>query len=300
MMVAPWSICVCLGLGLVLAQADQELPPQTTFRTDTRLVVLNVSVFDNQGKIVRGLSKSRFTVYENGEKQDIKVFRQEDVPVSLGLVIDTSASMQDKQERVNSAALALVEASNPDDEVFVIKFNEHSNLAKDFTNNLKELESSLKSEPAGETAMRDALRLAVEHLKHSARKDKKVVLVVTDGEDNASVETLPHLVQVAQQTDVIIYGIGLLASEQPASAERAKKDLDRLTLESGGRAWYPNDVAEIARITPEIAHEIRNQYILGYTPSNLAADGSFRKIRVEVNAPGVTVRTRSGYYAPSR
>jgi VWFA-related protein len=261
--------------------------------------VLNVSVFDQAGKVVRDLGKSAFTVYENGEKQTLNVFRQDDVPISLGLIIDTSASMTNKRDRVASAALAMVKASNPQDEVFIINFNESAVLAKEFTNDIKDLEKALRDLDAkGETAMRDALLLGIEHLRHSAHRDKKVLLVVTDGEDNSSVETQAHLVQVAQQNDVIIYAIGLLGAEEAASAARARKQLDELTEQTGGRSWFPNDVAEISNITPEIAHEIRNQYILAYTPTNLAADGSFRKIRVDLDVPGALARTRAGYYAP--
>jgi len=261
--------------------------------------VLNVSVFDKDGKILRDLPKSAFTVYENGEKQEITSFRQEDVPISLGLIIDHSASMTDKRDRVASAALAMVKASNPADEVFIINFNEKAELVHEFTNDLKALENALRNiNPQGETAMRDALLLGIEHLRHHGKRDKKVLLVVTDGEDNSSMETQQHLVQVAQQNDVIIYAVGLLGAEEPASAARAKKQLEELTTETGGRAWFPNDVAEITNIAPEIAHEIRNQYVLAYPPSNNALDGTFRKLKVEVNVPGATVRTRSGYYAP--
>ena len=281
---------------MLCAQEAAREAPETTFRTDTRLVVLNVSVFDNEGKIVKGLPKSAFTVYENGEKQEIKVFRQEDVPVSLGLIIDNSASMRDKRERVASAAVKLIQASNPEDEVFIMKFNERQVLAKDFTSDLKELERSLRDlDATGETAMRDALRLGIEHLKDAGKKDKKVLLVVTDGEDNSSVETLQHVVQAAHQNDVLIYAIGLLGAEEPRSAERARRALELLTTATGGRVWFPNDVAEVEKITPEIAHEIRNQYVLAYSPANPAASGGFRKIGVDVNVPGVTVRTRSGY-----
>jgi len=272
---------------------------EATFRSDTRLVVLNVSVFDQNSKIVRDLPRSAFTVYENDEKQTLSVFKQEDAPISLGLIIDNSASMTDKRDRVASAALALVKASNPDDEVFIINFNESAVLAREFTNNIKDLENALRNLDAkGETAMRDALLLGIEHLRHHAHRDKKVLVVVTDGEDNSSAETQAHLVQVAQQNDVIIYAVGLLGAEEAQSAARAKKQLTELTQQTGGQAWYPTDVAEIANIAPEIAHEIRNQYVLAYTPTNLAADGSYRRIRVEVNVPGVVVRTRAGYYAP--
>jgi VWFA-related protein len=127
-----------------------------------------------------------------------------------------------------------------------------------------------------------------------------VLLVVTDGDDNTSVEVQSHLVQVAQRYDAIIYAVGLLGGEQPYAAERARKALEDLTHSTGGRAWFPEDVAAMDKIAPEIAHELRNQYVIGYTPSNESADGGFRKVRVEVAVPGVTVRTRSGYYAARR
>jgi Ca-activated chloride channel family protein len=292
---------VLTALLAIATLSAQDPPPLTTFRLDTRLVVLNVSVFDKDGKIVRGIPQSAFTVYEDGVRQEIKVFRQEDVPVSLGLVIDNSASMRPKRDRVAKAALAMVRASHPDDEVFVINFNEDAVIAQDFTSDAAKLEAGLrKIDAKGETAMRDALRLGIEHERRRGKKDKKVILVVTDGDDNSSVMTQEALVRVAQQNDVIIYGIGLLGGEEPRSAERAKKSLDELTLATGGRAWFPADVAEMEKLTPEIAHEIRNQYIVGYTPVNEAADGTYRKLKVEVNVPGVTVRTRSGYYAPRR
>src|SRR5580698_1003227 len=159
--------CVVLFILASLVLSGQDV----TFRSDTRLVVLNVSVFDRDGKVVKDLGKSAFTVYENGEKQTVKDFRQDDVPISLGLIIDTSASMTDKRDRVASAALAMVKASNPEDEVFIINFNESVKLANDFTNNTKDLEKALRNLYAkGETAMRDALLLGNEHLRHRAHR----------------------------------------------------------------------------------------------------------------------------------
>jgi Ca-activated chloride channel family protein len=274
------------------------MPPETTFRVGTDLVQLNVSVFDPSGKIIKGLPQSAFTVYENNVKQEISVFRQEDVPVSLGILIDHSASMADKKDRVASASLAMVKASNPDDEVFVIDFNENADVVQDFTSNLGVLEKSLRgSRTQGETAMRDAVILGIEHLRAKAKRDKRVLVVITDGEDNASIVTQQRVIEAAHQSNVIVYAIALLGEQQPAAAARARTQLDALTLATGGRSWYPASVNDIASITPEIAHEIRNQYIIGYTPSDLTKDGKFRTIRVEVNVPGATVRTRSGYYA---
>ncbi len=288
--------------GLLHAQtpdAKVTEPEAFVFRTDTRLVDLHATVVDKQGHLVLGLTQSAFTVQENGVKQEIKMFRREDVPVSLGLVIDNSASMHDKRAKVASAALALVAASNREDEVFILNFNEETSLERDFTNDIQALAEALKTiNSSGGTAMRDALRMGIEHLRHGGKKEKKILLVVTDGEDNASVETLGHLIQAAQQNDIIIYGIGLLSDNEPREAEHAKRALDALTLATGGQVWYPNDLSEVDGIAREVAHEIRNQYILGYNSSNQALDGSFRRIRVAVNAPGdPIVRTRSGYYA---
>jgi VWFA-related protein len=289
----------CLLVPAVRAQnANREIIPETTFRTTTDLVQLNVSIYDKQGKIVRGLPQSAFTVFEDNVKQEIKVFRQEDVPVSLGLIVDNSASMRDKRDRVASAAIAMVKASNPDDEVFVINFNEEATVAQELTNNIGLLEKSLRSvNSQGLTAMRDAVLRGVAHLKNKARREKKVLVAITDGDDNSSVGTQEHLIDVAHRHNAIIYAIGLLGGEQSSVMERARKQIEELALATGGRAWFPNNLDEMAGVTPEIAHEIRNQYIIGYTPANDAPTGKFRSVRVEVNVPGVTVRTRSGYYA---
>jgi len=290
-------VCGCL-YGQV-PDAKVTDPDTFTFRTDTRLVDLHATVLDKAGHLVLNLPQSAFTVYENGVKQEITTFRREDVPVSLGLVIDNSASMHEKREKVGSAALALVKASNPEDEVFILNFNEVTSIEADYTNDIDKLADALKTiNSKGGTAMRDALRMGIEHLRHGSKREKKILLVVTDGEDNASVETLDHVIQSAQQNGVIIYSIGLLSDDEPHEAERAKRALDALTFATGGQVWYPQEVSEVDGIAREVAHEIRSQYILGYTPTNLAQDGTFRRIRVTLNAPGdPTVRTRSGYYA---
>jgi VWFA-related protein len=150
----------------------------------------------------------------------------------------------------------------------------------------------------GGTAMRDAISMSIDYVKDKGKKDKKVLIVVTDGNDNTSNIGLEELVRKAQQSDVLIYSIGILSEEEPREARKAKRALHDLALASGGLDYYPKDLAEVDKITPEVAHEIRNQYTLAYTPTNAAMDGTFRKITVNVNAPGrPTVRTRNGYYA---
>lgn len=282
-------------------QPNSANPPEeeTVFRSDTRLVELHATVTDKNGVLLTDLPQSAFQVFENDAPQEIKVFRREDVPVSLGLIIDNSASMGNKRDKVASAALALVRASNPNDEVFIMKFSDQPSLARDFTRNIQELEGGLKKiDPSGTTAMRDALTMGIEHLKHGAVNDKKVLLVVTDGNDNSSLETLDHLLQSAQQSGVLIYGIGLLSEEEPREAARAKKALDTLTAATGGEVFYPKELAEVDDIAHHVAHDLRNQYILAYNPVNQRQDGSFRRIRVTVREPaGAVVKTRSGYYA---
>jgi Ca-activated chloride channel homolog len=294
-----YGLLVCGCLYGQVPDAKVTDPDTFTFRTDTRLVDLHATVLDKAGHLVLNLPQSAFTVYENGVKQEITTFRREDVPVSLGLVIDNSASMHEKRAKVGSAALALVKASNPEDEVFILNFNEITSIEADYTNDIDKLADALKTiNSKGGTAMRDALRMGIEHLRHGSKREKKILLVVTDGEDNASVETLDHVIQSAQQNGVIIYSIGLLSDDEPHEAERAKRALDALTFATGGQVWYPQELSEVDGIAHEVAHEIRSQYILGYTPTNLAQDGTFRRIRVTLNAPGdPTVRTRSGYYA---
>jgi VWFA-related protein len=242
--------------------------------------------------------QSTFMVYENDVPQDIKVFRREDAPVSLGLVIDNSASMLVKRAQVAEAALKLVRASNKDDEVFVVTFNDKPALIQEFTHDIRELETSLKHiDSVGATAMRDALSMGVQHLKRLAKNDKKVLLVVTDGEDNSSFEDMQRVVRSAQQNDILVYGIGLLTSETARSAAVAKRDLDTMSLATGGEVFYPKELSEVDEIAEHVAHDLRNQYTIAYNPSNPRQDGTFRRIRVTVTTPGAVVKTRTGYYA---
>ena len=288
------------AVGLLWGQkATVEDTDATIFRTNSRLVVLHATAVDKTGQLVTNLGKGAFQVYENGVKQEIKNFRHEDVPVSLGLVIDNSASMRPKRDRVAAAALAMVDRSNPEDEAFIVNFDENPSLDVDFTNDPQQLKKGLaRIDSHGETAMRDAIRSAIEHLKGRNKKDKKALVVVTDGNDNRSLETLEAVVRAAQQNEVLIYAIGLLADETPREAARAKHALDALAQATGGQTYYPADLSEMDKIAPRIAFEIRNQYIVTYSPSNQELDGSFRQIRVLVDSPDVdSVRTRTGYYA---
>jgi Ca-activated chloride channel homolog len=269
------------------------------FRADTRLVVLHASVTDRKGKLITNLDKDAFKVFENGQLQQVKIFRREDVPVSLGLIIDDSGSMSTKRSRVEAAALAMVRASNPQDEVFIVNFNDDAYLDVPFTNDMHKMEQGLaRIDSRGGTAMRDAINMSLDYIKDKAKKDKKVIVVVTDGNDNASNVSLEKVVTRSNQGDTLIYAIGLFTEEERREAAKARRALNELTSATGGLAFYPKDVNDVQSLTVEIAHDIRNQYTIAYSPNIQALDGSYRQIKVTVDAPGKpVVRTRSGYYA---
>jgi len=220
--------------------------------------------------------------------------------VSMGIIIDNSGSMREKRNKVNQAALNLVRSSNPKDEVFVVNFNDEYYLDQDFTNNLLKLKEALeKIDARGGTALYDALVASADHLKRFARLDKKVLFLVTDGEDNASNETLEQAVkQLQQENGPSVYAIGILGDEE--HPKRAKRALEIIAQRTGGIAFFPKTLDEVDEISRTVAHDIRNQYTIGYKPTNPRGTGGFRTVRVEAKAKGhgkMTVRTKSGYYA---
>jgi VWFA-related protein len=295
--------CGLILCGLLSAQSTPPppaaQPEEPTFSVGTRLVVLPVSVLDKSGKLVTDLQQKAFKVFENGTEQPIKIFRREDVPISLGMIVDNSGSMREKRQRVEAASLDLVRASNPQDEVFVVNFNDDPFLDVPFTNDIKKMEEGIaRIDSRGGTAMRDAISESMDYMRKEGKRQKKVLLIITDGNDNASNISLEKLVTRAQQNEILVYAIGLLNEEERREARLAKRALDTISRDSGGLAFYPKGASDVDAIALQVAHEIRNQYTLAYTPTNLALDGTYRKISVLVNAPShPTVRTRNGYYA---
>lgn len=294
-----------LAAAAVFAPPLEAQPPQSedeaTFRSDTRLVVLHASVVDKNGRLVTTLPRTAFKVFENNIEQPIKTFRREDVPVSLGLVIDNSGSMRDKRKSVEVAAMAAVKASNPQDEVLVVNFNDEAyDDTEGFTREMRKMEEALtKIDSRGGTAMRDAVNMTIDFVKKKGKHQKKVILCVTDGNDTASTQvTLEKLVQRAHDSEVLLYFIGILGEEDKREANKAKRAMQALAKASGGAAVFPENVEAVEKIAVDMAHEIRNQYILTYSPTNQTLDGTFRTIRVVANGPNrPQVRTRSGYYA---
>ena len=293
------SFGLMLVAGLALAQAPAPQDDLPLYRLDARLVLLHASVVDKNGRLITNVPQSAFKVLEDGVEQPLKLFRREDVPVSMGIIVDNSGSMNGKRSRVAAAALELVKQSNPDDEVFIVNFNDDTHFDQPLTNDVKKLQSALaRMEARGGTAMRDALSQSIDYVKKNGKKDKKVLVVITDGNDNSSNTSLEQVLRKSQNSEVLIYAIGMLNEEEARDARAAKKALKALTEASGGMDYYPKNLSDVEEITPRVAHELRNQYVLGYTSSNQVLDGSFRQIKVTVTGFGrPTVRTRNGYYA---
>ena len=238
-------------------------------------VLLHASVVDDKQHIITTLDRNAFTVFEDGKPQNIISFHNVDIPVAMGIVIDNSGSMREKRNKVNQAALNLVRSSNPKDEVFVVNFNDEYYLDQDFTNNLLKLKEALeKIDARGGTALYDAVVASAEHLKKFARLEKKVLFVVTDGEDNASNETLEQAIKHLQEENgPSVYAIGILGDEE--HPKRARKALDVIAQRTGGIAFFPKTLDEVDEISRTVARDIRNQYAIGYR-----ADESAREWRV--------------------
>lgn len=274
--------------------------PVALFRSGTELVDLPISVLDKNGKLIPDIPETAFKIYENNVEQPIQSFRRDDAPVSIGIIIDNSGSMRDKRPKVAAAALALVRNSNPQDEEFIVDFNDDAYLDQPFTNDIQKLEATLaRIDSHGATSMREAVSVSIDYMNEAATRNKRVLLVVTDGNDNNPGGIgMDALVRKAQASEVLIYTIGLLNEEEPSEARSARRALKELAEATGGQDYYPKDLTEVEQITPQVAHEIRNQYLVAYSPTNPALDGTFRQIKVKIlGYEKATVRTRSGYYA---
>lgn len=291
-----------------LARAQELSPPQSrlgdpyTIRVSVDMVVLHATAQDHKHTLVSGLDKDDFQVYEDGVPQQIKYFSREDIPVTVGLVVDNSGSMSPKRPDVITAALAFVRSSNPQDQMFVVNFNEKVSFGlpvnTPFTDQVAQLEVALSRIAAkGETALYDAVASALEQLKKGTR-DKKVLIVISDGGDNASKHKLAEITALAGQPGAIIYTIGIFDEQ---NGDRNPGVLKRLAKDTGGEAFLPESLTELVPICQRIAHDIRNQYTFAYVPTNRKRDGTYRAIQVKASVQGrgrLSVRTRTGYYAP--
>jgi Ca-activated chloride channel family protein len=285
-------------IGGLLFQGPME-GRQPSFRTETRLVVLHATVKNGRGELVTNLDQPAFTVFEDGKRQPITLFRRDDVPVSLGLLIDNSGSMRRLRSRVEAAALAFARASNPQDEMFVINFADKAQIDVPLTSDVRVLEASIaRVDSIGGTAMRDAVGMAERYLRDHATRDRKVLVVITDGNDNASLTTVDRLRKQAEESETVIDAIGLFGDGERSKARTGRHELGALTERTGGVAYYPESIDQIESVAVALARQIRNQYTIAYSPLNQALDGSYRTIRLTVTGSDrLVVHTRPGYRA---
>ncbi|MGA2116738.1 MAG: VWA domain-containing protein [Bryobacteraceae bacterium] len=282
--------------------AGQDRDPASfSISVDVDLAVLHATVTDQHGGFVSDLSQQNFEVYENGVLQVIRLFRNEDTPVTAGLVVDHSTTMRPKLAEVTAAAGTFVHSSNQDDELFVVNFNEKVWLGLPptirFTDSTVALERAIATQRAfGQTALYDAIARALAELEAGTR-DKKVLVVVSDGGDNASSLTLAQVMKLAGRSNAVIYTLGVFDQEDP---DRNPGALKRLAQATGGQAFFPNQLSDVVAVCEHIARDIRHQYTIGYVPINRNRDGTYRAIRVLARAKGhdrLFVRTRTGYIA---
>jgi VWFA-related protein len=294
-----WRKFVILPFLLI---ASQSCAQQESFgiSVDVNLVVLHASVHDRRGQDVLNLRQQDFALYEDGVRQTIQVFRREDIPVTVGLIVDHSGSMRAKLTDVTAAAQSFARSSNPKDEIFVVNFNEKvfSGLgANRFTDRPLDLEIAIAKAPAdGQTALYDAVTAGLQQLD-AGHWDKKVLVVISDGGDNASTHTLAAVSALAERTGALIYAVGLFTENDPDANPRVLKQLAEAT---GGEAYFPQHISEVTDICDHIAEDIRNQYTIGYVSTNVKTDGAHRAVRLAAATPGLgklRVRTRSGYIA---
>lgn len=275
-----------------------------TLTRDVDEVVLNATVLDDHGHLITGLPQDDFHVFEDGKPQNITSLQEQDVPVSIGLLIDNSGSMRTKRQAVNEAALDMVRASNPDDETYVVNFADEAYIDQDFTSDINKLRDGLSHiDSKGGTALYDAVIASADYMSKNAKKAKEVLLIITDGEDNASGTNLEETVRRIQDLQgPVVYSIGLLFDDMGGGgreSHRARRALQLLSDETGGLAFFPKNLGQVDQIAAEVARDIRNQYTIGYHSSKPASLGGYRVVHVDAKAKGynrLSVRTRPGYF----
>ncbi len=301
--------CLVCALGAA-GQAPAQQPSRQTrepqeqspaVKLGSNLVTIPVTVTDPYERLVTGLRKEHFEVYDDKVKQDVTFFAEEDSPISIGVVFDVSGSMKEKIQRARVALRKFVETSHPDDEFFLIAFNHITSLVQDFTTSGDEILSRLSLvEPSGRTALYDAAYLGVEKV-HQGSQVRKAIIVISDGLDNSSRYTYSQLRNLVKEAGVQIYGLGIFSLNNRSDEAVGRSILEEITALTGGRAFFPDNSAELDDVITRIALELRHQYNVGFYPSNTARDGQWHKVRVRVNPPKglprLTVRTREGYYA---
>jgi Ca-activated chloride channel homolog len=289
------SILAVVSAGFAVRLQSTANTQSQTLKVEVNLVLVNATVSDLKGRLVAGLERQDFRLWEDDVEQRVEYFSLEDLPLSVGIVLDTTGSMADKIPAARDAAIAFLKTSNPSDEYFLLEFSDQPKLVQDFTTDISRLQKHIFSiSPRGLTPLFDAVHMGLEKI-HGAGNTKKALLIISDGEDNHSRYTFSDLREFTRHQDAQIYAIGLIASAL------GRATIGDLVETTGGRAFFPNSVNQLDDICTRIAIELKNQYLLGYRSTNVAKDGTWRQIHVEINPPKglppLTVRARTGYYA---
>ena len=312
------AVCVLIALPVMMAAyaghsqklqdtaADKPKasPQNPTLKVDVDLVLVNATVTDPQNRYVTGLEKEHFQLWEDKLEQKVEYFSAEDVPISLGVIFDVSGSMKDKISTARDAAVTFLKTGNPEDEYFLVEFSSRPEVAEDFTTDVSRLQNRLIFAPAkGMTAMYDSVYLGLEKLREG-NNPKKALLLITDGEENRSRYTFSNVREFVKEQDVQIYAIGIVDdfNSQLGSGRTGRAMIEELADLTGGRAFFPDSVYDLEDVCTKIAVELKNQYVIGYNSTNAAKDGKWRKLRLKINPPKglprLSVRAKSGYYAP--
>ncbi len=286
-------------------KAALKARPNERIRVDVNLVLIPLTVTDPMNRLVTGLERNEFFLYENNALQQLKSFSSEDAPVSIGIILDLSGSVANKLVRERESIVEFLRTSNPQDEFFIIGFNDRPELIEDFTSSVDDIEARLQTVRAGRrTALLDAIYYGVNKMKQ-ARNERKAILIVSDGGDNRSRYTENEVRNLVRESDVEVYAIGVFDVYAATTEERnGPLLLHDLTEETGGQLFRVDDIADMTDIATKISAELRNQYVLGYKPSDPKRDGKWRKVKVKLvppaGLPPLTVHARTGYYAPSQ
>ena len=299
-------VAVTVQIG---AQPPAAQPPQTPFRAGVDLVSLNVTVTEGIGKYVTDLSAEDFNVFEDGVKQDVTFFTRTNLPIALALLIDTSASMENRLPTAQEAAIGFVKRLRPQDLAEVVDFDNRVVVLQSFSNNVAELEQAIrKTSAGGSTSLHNAVYIALKDLKKVVAKStdeirRQAIVVLSDGEDTSSLLPFEEVLDLAKRSETAIYSIGLRAGEGPGTSAKGFKEAEfvmrQFSQETGGRSFFPTQLTDLATIYGQISDELSSQYTVGYTSKNPKRDGSWRRVVVRIVRPNLTARTKLGYFAPT-
>jgi Ca-activated chloride channel family protein len=290
-----------------LPPADQAAPQRPSFRAGVDLVSLNVTVVDGGGRYVLDLAEKDFQVFEDGAQQNVTFFSRTNLPIALSILLDTSASMEDKLDKAQEAAIGFAAKLRPQDLAQVIDFDSRVSVAQGFTSSVPELEVAIRKTTAGgSTSLHNAVYIALKELKKVQARGtdeirRQAIVVLSDGEDTSSLVSFDEVLELAKRSETAIYAIGLRGREVDRQRGFNEADfvLRQLTQETGGRVFFPRQVSELANVYGQIAEELSSQYTLGYTSRNPKRDGAWRRLVVRALVPNATARTKLGYYGPT-